>query len=84
VADEITLADLASEEGELRFATFTHDDAWALGLALVDAARRQQAPGVIDISRNGHQLVHAALPRDRARQRHLEPTQDPGGEPFRS
>jgi uncharacterized protein (UPF0303 family) len=57
-----TLAELAAEEAELQFAGFTNDDAWALGTALVDAARRQQAPVAIDIRRNHHQLFHAALP----------------------
>jgi uncharacterized protein (UPF0303 family) len=56
------LAELAAEEAELRFTSFTNDDAWALGTALVDAARGQQAPVAIDIRRNQHQLFHAALP----------------------
>jgi uncharacterized protein (UPF0303 family) len=59
--DEITLADLAAEEDELQFATFSNDDAWALGTALVATAREQQAPVAIDITRNRHQLFHAAL-----------------------
>jgi uncharacterized protein (UPF0303 family) len=57
-----SLAELAAEEEELRFTSFTNHDAWALGTALVDAARRQQAPVAVDISRNGQQLFHAALP----------------------
>jgi uncharacterized protein (UPF0303 family) len=56
-----SLAELAAEEAELQFAGFTNDDAWALGTAMVAAARRQQAPVAIDISRNGQQLFHAAL-----------------------
>jgi uncharacterized protein (UPF0303 family) len=56
------LADLAAEEEELRFSSFTNDDAWALGSALVAAGRDQGAPIAVDISRNGHQLFHAALP----------------------
>ena len=59
---EISLAELAGEERELQFATFDNDDAWALGLALVDAARERQASVAIDITRNGQQLFHAALP----------------------
>jgi uncharacterized protein (UPF0303 family) len=63
VADaEISLAELAAEERELQFATFDNDDAWALGLALVDAASERQASVAIDITRNGQQLFHAALP----------------------
>ena len=56
-----SVAELAAEEDELQFASFTNDDAWELGTALVEAARRQGAPVAIDISRNGHQLFHVAL-----------------------
>jgi uncharacterized protein (UPF0303 family) len=59
---EISTALLAAEEAELQFDSFTADDAWALGTALVAAARAEQAPVAIDISRNGQQLFHAALP----------------------
>jgi uncharacterized protein (UPF0303 family) len=58
----IPLAELAAEEEELQFASFTNDDAWALGSALVSTARQDRAPVAIDITRNGHQLFHAALP----------------------
>lgn len=58
---DVPLAELAAEEEELQFASFTNDDAWALGSALVDAARAESAPVAIDITRNGHQLFHAAL-----------------------
>jgi uncharacterized protein (UPF0303 family) len=54
--------ELVGEEEELQFSSFTNDDAWALGCALVDAARARSAPVAIDVSRNGHQLFHAALP----------------------
>ncbi len=57
-----SLADLAAEEERLQFSSFTNDDAWELGSALVAAARRAQAPVAIDITRNRHQLFHAALP----------------------
>ena len=56
------LAELADQEERLVFATFDNDDAWALGLALVDAASERQASVAIDITRNGQQLFHAALP----------------------
>jgi uncharacterized protein (UPF0303 family) len=59
---EPRLAELAAEEGELQFPSFTNDDAWELGAALVATARRQGAPIAVDISRNRHQLFHAALP----------------------
>jgi uncharacterized protein (UPF0303 family) len=57
-----SLAELAAEEDELQFAGFTNEDAWHLGSALVEVGVRQVAPIAIDISRNGHQLFHAALP----------------------
>jgi uncharacterized protein (UPF0303 family) len=55
------LAELAAEEQELQFSSFTNDDAWRLGSALAGAARERGAPVVIDVSRNGHQLFRAAL-----------------------
>jgi uncharacterized protein (UPF0303 family) len=57
-----SLADLAAEEEELQFSSFTNDDAWELGTALRELARRRGAPVAIDISRNFHQLFRAALP----------------------
>jgi uncharacterized protein (UPF0303 family) len=57
-----SVADLAAEEEELQFSSFTNDDAWELGTALRDLAHRQGAPVAIDISRNSHQLFRAALP----------------------
>jgi uncharacterized protein (UPF0303 family) len=56
------LTDLAAEEEELQFSTFTNDDAWELGTAIRELARRRDAPVAIDICRNGHQLFRAALP----------------------
>ena len=57
-----SLAQLAAEEEELQFSTFTNDDAWELGAALVAAGRADGAPTAIDVTRNRHQLFHAALP----------------------
>ena len=56
-----SLAELAAEEEELRLPGFTHHDAWELGSALVDTARRDGAPVAIGITRNGQRLFHAAL-----------------------
>jgi uncharacterized protein (UPF0303 family) len=61
VVDFPSLAELAAHEDELQFTRFTNDDAWDLGTALVTRAREQQLPVAVDISRNGHQLFHAAL-----------------------
>jgi uncharacterized protein (UPF0303 family) len=57
-----SLAELAAEEEELQFPGFTNEDAWRLGSALVTAGRDQGAPIAVDITRNRHQLFHAALP----------------------
>ncbi len=56
-----SLADLAAEEDELQFTSFTHDDAWALGSALVTQARERRLPVAVEISRNHHRLFSAAL-----------------------
>jgi uncharacterized protein (UPF0303 family) len=62
VSDFPSLAELAAHENELQLTRFTNDDAWDLGTALVARAREQQLPVAVDISRNGQQLFHAALP----------------------
>ena len=57
-----TVAELDAQEAELQFSSFTNDDAWDLGSALVAAARAAGAPVAIEISRNHHRLFHVALP----------------------
>jgi uncharacterized protein (UPF0303 family) len=56
-----TVAELAAEEAELQFGSFTNDDAWELGSALVGTARAAGAPVAVEIVRNGHRLFSAAL-----------------------
>ena len=58
----LTLDQLAAEEEELRFDRFDYDDAWRLGVLLVETARSRALPIAIDITRGGQQLFHAALP----------------------
>ncbi|WP_431676816.1 heme-degrading domain-containing protein [Kitasatospora sp. KL5] len=53
---------IEDEERRLRLPRFDNDDAWRLGSLLVDMAREQGAPVVVDIRRNGQQLFHCALP----------------------
>ena len=60
--EPIPLTELADQERELALTRFDNDDAWALGLALVEAARSRQAGVVVDIERGGQQLFHSALP----------------------
>ena len=62
MVDFPSVAELAAHEDELQLTRFTNDDAWDLGTALVTRAREQQLPVAVDISRNGQQLFHAALP----------------------
>jgi uncharacterized protein (UPF0303 family) len=61
VTTEMSLDQLAAEEAELQFSAFTEDDAWALGSTLVATARAAALPVAVDVTRNGHQLFHAAL-----------------------
>ncbi|MBM7808945.1 uncharacterized protein (UPF0303 family) [Geodermatophilus bullaregiensis] len=56
-----SVAELAAEEDDLQVTSFTNDDAWALGSALVATAREAGAPVAIEISRNGQRLFHVAL-----------------------
>jgi uncharacterized protein (UPF0303 family) len=55
------LADLLAEEDELQFTSFTNDDAWELGSALVATARERRLPVAVSVVRNGHRLFLAAL-----------------------
>jgi uncharacterized protein (UPF0303 family) len=57
----IPLAELAAEEQELQFSSFTNDEAWELGSALVATAQAQELPVAISITRNHHRLFSAAL-----------------------
>ncbi|GAA2481774.1 heme-degrading domain-containing protein [Terrabacter carboxydivorans] len=57
-----TLDDLAAQESTLVFDRFDDDTAWAVGVALRDAASAAGLPVAISIRRNGQRLFHAALP----------------------
>src|SRR5689334_19171769 len=56
------LETLREHEQELQFTEFGNDTALALGLALVEAARRERKVIAIDIARCGQQLFHYAMP----------------------
>ena len=57
------LADrLHAEDAELRFATFTLDDAWELGVRLRAAAAERGLPVAIAIWLGPQRVFHAALP----------------------
>ncbi|WP_299951520.1 heme-degrading domain-containing protein [uncultured Modestobacter sp.] len=61
MSDFPTLAELSAQEEELQLRSFTNDDAWTLGSALVARARAARLPVAIEVSRHSHQLFHAAL-----------------------
>jgi len=52
---------IAGEERELQFESFSNEDALRLGLMLVDKARARGHAIAIDISRGGQQLFHYAF-----------------------
>ena len=56
------LEKLEQHEQELQFTEFGNETALALGMALVEAARRERKAITIDICRNGQQLFHCAMP----------------------
>ena len=56
-----TPEELLAQEEELQFTSFSNDDAWALGNALVAAAREEGLAVTIDIGRGEQRLFHYAL-----------------------
>jgi uncharacterized protein (UPF0303 family) len=56
------LDELVAQESRLVFDHFDEDTAWALGVALREAALAAALPVAISIRRNGQRLFHAALP----------------------
>ena len=56
------LGELEAQEARLVFDQFDDETAWALGVALREAALAAQLPVAISIRRNGQRLFHAALP----------------------
>lgn len=56
------LKQLIAEQGRLQFAHFDFDDAYTIGLDLVETARKAKPKITIDIAVNGQQLFHAAMP----------------------
>ncbi|CAN7312581.1 heme-degrading domain-containing protein [Pseudoduganella sp. LjRoot289] len=57
----ILLEELGRQEEALQFERFSNEDALALGLRLVEYARRNGKAVTVDIARNGHQLFHHAM-----------------------
>ena len=55
------LKELLQQEEEIQFISFNNDMAFAVGTALLDAARSTGKGVTIDIARNGQQLFHFAM-----------------------
>jgi len=55
------VTELVAQERDLRWPNFDEDDAWRLGVALVQRARSDQLPIAVDVRRGDHHLFHAAL-----------------------
>ncbi|MDH2444846.1 heme-degrading domain-containing protein [Amnibacterium sp. CER49] len=54
--------EIVAEEAELQLASFTHEDALALGMRLLDLARADGLPVAVDVRKGAQQVFHAALP----------------------
>ena len=59
---EDLIEQITQQEKKLVFDSFTYDDAFALGNLLYRRAKEQNLHLTVDITRNGQQLFHAALP----------------------
>ena len=56
------LKELEQQEKELQFDSFSNEDAVAIGLAIYERAKKESLPLTVDITRNGQQLFHLAMP----------------------
>src|SRR5712692_7322581 len=58
---EEVLTELKQQEEEIQFTSFSNDTALAVGMALLQEARKRGKPVTIDITRSGQQLFHFAM-----------------------
>src|SRR5260370_6883962 len=58
---EEVLMELRRQEEEIQFTSFTNDTALAVGMVLLQEARKRGKPVTIDITRSGQQLFHFAM-----------------------
>ena len=54
--------EVSEQQQRLQLPRFDNDDAWRLGVRLVETGRARGLPITVDIRRFGHQLFHASLP----------------------
>lgn len=59
---EQDIAQIARQENELRFASFSEEDAWTLGSLMRKVAVERKLPFVIDIRTGNRPLFYTALP----------------------
>lgn len=59
---ERTLEELLRQEEILQFPEFSNEIACAVGMAVVELARREGKAVTVDVRRNSHQIFHYALP----------------------
>ena len=60
--DDDLLAELLEQEARLQLDRFDNDDAYRLGMLLVERARADDMALTVDLSRVHQQLFHVALP----------------------
>ncbi len=58
---EVLLQELRRQEQEIQFASFSNDTALAVGMALLEEARKRDKSVAIDITCSGQQLFHFAM-----------------------
>jgi len=58
---ESLIAEVEAQEAELRFPSFSNDEAVALGAAIASEARSRSLAVTVDVHRSGQQLFHLAL-----------------------
>ena len=56
------LKELEQQEKELQFDSFSNEDAVAIGMSIYERAKKENLPLTVDITRNGQQLFHLAMP----------------------
>ncbi|MCW4459813.1 heme-degrading domain-containing protein [Microbacterium sp. MPKO10] len=59
--DDTRLAEVAAHEDELRFDSFSYDDAWRVGSHIIDLARARGQAVAVSIVFGAQRVFHAAL-----------------------
>jgi uncharacterized protein (UPF0303 family) len=60
--DQVLLAELLDQEERLQLTRYEHEDAFRLGMLMVERARADGLPLTVDLTRGQQQLFHVALP----------------------